>query len=64
MFSPNQLDQFVPTGSGDVQTDADVARFCRKHKVESAMVVANILTEDTARKINSIEGLLTEAAQI
>ncbi|CEI24563.1 AAA family ATPase [Propionibacterium freudenreichii] len=64
MFSPNQLDQFVPTGSGDVQTHAEVAGFCRKHKVESAMVVANILTEDTARKINSIEGLLTEAAQI
>jgi len=64
MFSSNQLNNCVPTGAGDTYTDGDVSGFCRKYKVEAAIVVAGILTTETAKKISSIESLLTEAAQV
>lgn len=64
LFSANQLSHCVPSGNGGVHTDADIAAFCRKHKVEAAIVAATLLTDASARNISSIESLLTEAAQV
>ena len=62
MFSRNQLSNCVPTGPSGTYTDADVATFCRSHKVEGAIVVAGLLTDALARSIASVESLLTDAA--
>lgn len=62
MFSSNQLKNCTPSGAGGAFTDADVAGFCRRFKVEAAIVVASILTETMARSITSIENTLQEAA--
>jgi len=54
MFSRNQLSNCLPTGPSGTYTDADVATFCRGHKVEAAIVVANLLTDAFARSIASL----------
>lgn len=63
MFTSNQLKMWPSTGSGGIYTDSDVAGFCRKHKVEAAIVVAGALTDATAKSIVSIEKILQEAAK-
>jgi putative ATP-dependent endonuclease of OLD family len=63
LFSANELKNCGATGSNGARIEADVAAFCRlksNYKVRSAMVVAELLTEESARKIVSIESLLGE----
>jgi putative ATP-dependent endonuclease of OLD family len=64
MFTSNQLKAHTASGPGGTHTDSDVATFCRKRKVEAAIVVAGIMTETTAQLITSIENILREAAQV
>ena len=64
MFSPNQLKKCVANGPSGTYTEEDVAGFCRRHKVEAAIVIAEILTDATARRIASIENILDEAAAV
>ena len=66
MYTSNELGLCAATGSGGTRTDADVAAFCRRkgagYKVRAAMVVAGLLTPETARKVRSINMLLGEFA--
>jgi len=64
MFTANQLHSCTASGQGGSYTDADIAAFCRRYKVESAIVVASLLTESTAKTITSVENILNEAAKI
>ncbi|GGF31139.1 hypothetical protein GCM10010922_02720 [Microbacterium sorbitolivorans] len=62
-FASNQLRQCEASGPGGERTAADVASFCRKksdYKVRAAMSVASVMTEAAARKIKSINDLLSE----
>ncbi len=64
LFSTNERMNCAVSGQDGARTAEDVADFCRRkkhgYKVRAAMVVAPLLTEETARKIASIERLLTE----
>jgi putative ATP-dependent endonuclease of OLD family len=62
LFTANQLAVCVPSGPGGTYEEAEVAEFCRSHKVEAAVVVAGLLTDTTARAITSVEIVLSEAA--
>lgn len=62
LFTTNQLALCVPSGPGGTYEEAEVADFCRSHKVEAAVVVAGLLTDATARGITSVESVLSEAA--
>ncbi|MGJ8720854.1 MAG: ATP-dependent nuclease [Salinibacterium amurskyense] len=64
MFTPNQLKTCTASGPSGAHTDSEVARFCRRYKVEAAIVVAGILTKRTAAAITSIENILEEAAKV
>lgn len=64
LFTPNQLAQCASTGPGGVHTDADVADFCRHHKVEAAIAVTNLLTDASSRAIDSVENVLAEASKV
>lgn len=64
LFSTNQMAKCVPSGPGGTYQVAEVAAFCRKYKVEAAIVVAGILTETTARAITSIDSALAEFAVV
>ncbi|MBM7242703.1 AAA family ATPase [Rhodococcus fascians] len=64
MFTPKQLRMWPANGPGGTHTESDVASFCRKRKVEAAIVVASILTEATAQAIKSVEDILQEAATV
>lgn len=64
MFTSNQLKTCPASGPSGAHTDADVARFCRRYKVEAAIVVAGMLTKRTAAAITSIENILQEAAKV
>ena len=61
LFKPNQLQKLTATGVGATFTDADVASFCRSHKVNAALVAVSLLDEAGARSIASIEGMLAQA---
>ncbi|HPU13991.1 MAG TPA: AAA family ATPase [Aeromicrobium sp.] len=63
LFSDNERRNCATSGTGGTRTAEDVAAFCRfksTYKVRAAMVVAPLITEATARKIASVERLLTE----
>ena len=63
LFSDNERRNCATSGPGGTRTAEDVAAFCRfksNYKVRAAMVVAALLTDVTARKIASVERLLTE----
>ncbi len=63
LFSDNERRNCATSGAGGTRTADDVAAFCRlssKYKVRAALVIAPLLTDVTARKIASIERLLTE----
>ncbi|MFD2839743.1 ATP-dependent endonuclease [Populibacterium corticicola] len=62
LFSARQLSKVSPSGPDGALTTQDVAAFCRNNKVEAALVVAEFLTEETARAIASVESVLAEAA--
>ncbi|MCL5947554.1 MAG: AAA family ATPase [Actinobacteria bacterium] len=64
MFSSNQLSSCTPTGAGGNYTIDDVATFCRSHKVEAAIIVAEALTKTSASSIASVDGLVTEVAKM
>ena len=64
LFTPNQLAQCAATGPGAGRANADVADFCRRHKVEAAIAVSNLLTDASSRAIASVENVLAEAAQV
>lgn len=60
MFSVNELGLCAAAGPGGTRSEADVAAFCRRKKVKvrAAMVVAELLTPETAQKVKSINSLL------
>jgi putative ATP-dependent endonuclease of OLD family len=60
LFKPNQLRRLTATGPGGTFTDADVATFCRSHKVNAALVAVSLLDVVTVRAITSIEGMLAQ----
>lgn len=62
LFTANQLARCVPSGPGGTYQEAEVAEFCRSHKVEAAVVVAGLLSDVTARAITSVDDVLAEAA--
>ncbi|WP_129710874.1 hypothetical protein [Haloactinopolyspora alba] len=63
LFTPNQLANCATNGPGGTPTEADVVDFIKpKHKVRSAMAVAKVFDEATARKIKSVENVLVEIA--
>jgi putative ATP-dependent endonuclease of the OLD family len=66
MYTAIDLHLCAATGPRGTRTDGDVAAFCRRKgcgfKVRAAMVVAGLLTPETARKIKSVSALLDEIA--
>lgn len=63
LFTMNELENCNGTSAGATPSEAQLAEFCRlnsKYKVRSAMVVARVLTPSTAKKIASVESLLSE----
>lgn len=63
LFNDNERRNCATSAPGGTRTAEDVAAFCRfksTYKVRAAMVVAPLLTDATARKIASVERLLTE----
>lgn len=67
LFSSNELGSCASTGAGGTRTDSDVASFCRsssKHKVRSALAIAPMLSDSTARAVTSVEKLLSEFAGV
>lgn len=63
LFSHNERRNCATSGTAGTRTAQDVARFCgfkSTYKVRAAMVVAPLLTDVTARKIASVERLLTQ----
>lgn len=60
LFRPNHLRNLTSSGPGGAYTDADLVRFCRKYKVNAALVAISLLDETSARSITSIDGLLTQ----
>jgi len=60
LFKPSQLRRLTATGPGGSFTHADVASFCRSHKVNAALVAVSLLNEAGARAIASIDGMLTQ----
>lgn len=56
-FTPNRLANCRADVDGTRSAES-VAEFCRKYKVLAALVVANTLTEEEARRVLSIESLL------
>lgn len=64
-FSKNELSNCKVTGPSATRTIEDVAAFCRlksSYKSRAAILVAGLLDEPSARKITSIENLLSEIA--
>ena len=65
LFSKNERNNCSSSGPGGSRTAEDVAAFCRRkksgYKVRSAMVVAQLLDETSAPRIESVENLLEEA---
>lgn len=64
-FTRNQMNDVESSGDGAVPSATDVAAFCRRksdYKVRAALSVASEMTKDTARKITSIDSLLSEIA--
>ena len=59
-FTKNQLIHLKATGKGGTYTDADLAAFCRMHKVYAAMVAVPLLDEKSARAVTSIESLFLD----
>ncbi|MFT8788680.1 MAG: AAA family ATPase [Bifidobacterium psychraerophilum] len=65
-FTSNELSCCKTTGSDGAHTDADIADFCRRkstYKVKACLSVLPIFDETTARKVTSIESLLSEISQ-
>ncbi len=61
LFTPNQLANCATNGPGGTPSEADLVCFIKpKHKVRAAMAVAKVLDEPTARKIKSVDSVLTE----
>lgn len=60
LIKPNQLRGLTATGPGGSFTDADVASFCRRHKVNAALIAVSVLDATAARAVASIEGLLAQ----
>jgi putative ATP-dependent endonuclease of the OLD family len=66
-FSANELALCTGTGDGGARCDADVAGFCRRrsnYKVRAAIVVADLLTPETAAKIKAVAALLGDFAPV
>jgi putative ATP-dependent endonuclease of the OLD family len=62
LFSKNELANCPASGESGRRTEDDVAAFCRlknTYKTRAAIVVAKLLRKETAKRITSIEGLLT-----
>jgi putative ATP-dependent endonuclease of OLD family len=51
------------SGPGGIPSAAELSEFCRIYKVKAALVVAGMLTDVTAKRIKSVEELLSEVAQ-
>jgi putative ATP-dependent endonuclease of OLD family len=65
MFSANELAHCRPTCPASTRCEADVAAFCRRkstYKVRAAIIVAGLLTPESAVKIKAVASLLDEIA--
>lgn len=63
LFTPNQLLNCGTSAPGGTPSAADLVDFIKpKHKVRAAMAIAKVLDEPTARKIRSVDSVLTEIA--
>lgn len=64
LFSKNQLANCDMNGPGGVPDEAELRTFIHKykHKVRAAMAVAKVLDDATARKIVSVDAVLTKIA--
>ncbi|MBC6496369.1 ATP-dependent nuclease [Microbacterium sp. 4-7] len=60
LFKPNQLALLSPTSPDGTFNDSDVAAFCRRFKVNAALVAVSLLDETAARAIASIDGMLAQ----
>lgn len=60
LFRRNQLRHLTASGPGGAYTVSDVAGFCRRYKVNAALVAVSLLEESTAHAIASIDGLLAQ----
>lgn len=60
LFKANQVALLAPTGPNGSFTDSDVATFCRKFKVNAALVAVSLLDEAAARAIASVDGMLSQ----
>ncbi len=67
MFSVNELALCAATGPAGVRCDADVAAFCRRkstYKVRAAIIVADLLTPESAAKMKAVASLLDQIAPV
>lgn len=67
MFSANELAQCTTAGPAGTRCEADVAAFCRRkstYKVRAAIIVAGLLTPESAAKIKAVAALLDEIAPV
>ncbi|MCT2985397.1 hypothetical protein [Propionibacterium freudenreichii] len=65
-FTRNELSNCAASGSDGAHTEDDVVAFCgRNHtyKVKAALSVLSVFTEESARRVSSIESLLSEIAK-
>lgn len=59
-FTRNQIRGLTRSGPNGSFADADVASFCRRYKVNAALVAVSLLDEQAARAIASIDGMLRQ----
>jgi putative ATP-dependent endonuclease of OLD family len=67
MFSANELAYCSPSGPAGTCSEADVAAFCRcksTYKVRAAIIVAGLLTPESAAKVKAVASLLDEIAPV
>lgn len=62
LFSKSRLSSCQRSGVGGKVTEDDVSDFCRakKNKVDAALVAAQLLTSESARRLTSVDSLLSD----
>ncbi|MET3718346.1 putative ATP-dependent endonuclease of OLD family [Arthrobacter sp. UYEF21] len=66
LFTKNELRNCKPSGPGGTLQPSDVAEFCRyksSYKVRAALVAASIMDEASARKVASVDAMLSDIAE-
>lgn len=66
LFTKNELRNCTRSGTGKTLLPSDVAAFCRfksSYKVRAALVAASIMDEASARKVSSVDALLSDVME-